>query len=238
MAAGGDDAERCAMSGWSEYAIYIYIGGGFFLLLIIVLLYYLAKKKNQRLAQNQNQGYANQDYGYGYDNQGYGYDDGYGYSAKANPVYEFDGASYHGSQQPVTQPPARKNAPTKMKAATKKKASTKKAASPAKKKGSTKTTPATSAAKVTVSLTAPFGIGLRGDDTTGIKVDTLKEGRAADKTGKIEVGMKIISINGNSTKGLVKEEVSQLIKDCKGVGKVPVVFQTTKKRPSVKKGSK
>jgi len=113
-----------------------------------------------------------------------------------------------------------------------------------KKKGSTKTPSATSAAKITVSLKTPFGIGLEGDDTTGIKVFTLKEGKAADKTGKIKVGMKIISINGNSTKGLAKEEVSQLIKDCKGVGEVPVVLQaakkksSTKKKPSVKKGSK
>merc|ERR1712166_877010 len=113
-----------------------------------------------------------------------------------------------------------------------------------KKKSSTKTPSATSAAKITVSLKAPFGIGLGGDDATGIKVFTLKEGRAADKSGKIKVGMKIISINGNSTKGLAKEEVSQLIKDCKGVGEVPVIFQaakkksSTKKKASVKKGSK
>lgn len=215
--------------------IYIAIFGSLFLICCIGICV-CVKRKNQRRqppVHNGNQGY-------GYANQGYGYDDGYGYSAKANPFYEFGEASYHGSQHPVTQPPARKktkNAPVKMKAATKKKASTKKA-SPAKKKGSTKTTPAMSAAKVTVSLTTPFGIGLWGDDTTGIKVGTLKEGRAADKTGKIKVGMKIISINGNSTKGLVKEEVSQLIRDCKGVGEVPVVFQATKKRPSVKKGSK
>lgn len=215
--AGDDAAEGSAMSGWSGYAMYIYIGGGFFLLLIIVLLIYLAKKKNQRPAQNQNQDYANQGYGFG-QNQGNHA------NAMVNPFYEFDEGSYNGAQQP----PARKKASTNRKVSTKKeappKASTKtRASTKGPKKGAVKGS--VKKAKITVLLAAPFGISLGGSDKSGIKVESLKEGRNAYKSGKIHVGMKIVSVNGNSTKGLVKEEVSELIRDCKGAGKVPVVLQ-------------
>lgn len=113
----------------------------------------------------------------------------------------------------------------------KKKASTKKksgedvssaaAAAPKKKKKKV----ATKKGKVTVSMAAPFGIGLEEDGEAGVKVGIVKEGKNADKTGKIKVGMKIVSINGISTVGLAKKEVSGLIKDCKGAGPVPVVFE-------------
>lgn len=113
----------------------------------------------------------------------------------------------------------------------KKKASTKKksgedvssaaAAAPKKKKKKV----ATKKGKVTVSMAAPFGIGLEEDGEAGVKVGIVKEGKKADKTGKIKVGMKIVSINGISTVGLAKKEVSGLIKDCKGAGPVPIVFE-------------
>jgi len=84
----------------------------------------------------------------------------------------------------------------------------------------------TAVCQTTVFLAAPFGIGLEESDASGIMVvEAVNEGRNADKSGKVHVGMQIVSVNGNSTKGLRKAEVSELIKDCEGAGKVPVGFE-------------
>ena len=77
-----------------------------------------------------------------------------------------------------------------------------------KKKASTKKTKSGGSSKtgtVTVSMAAPFGIGLGEDAQAGVKVGTVKEGRNADKTGKIKVGMKIVPVNGAPTRGWQKK---------------------------------
>lgn len=65
-----------------------------------------------------------------------------------------------------------------------------------------------------VSVPTPLGIGFKRVEN-GFVVSKVKPGGNAEEEGGIEVGTKILTVNGNATDGLLKEEVSALIKASK-----------------------
>jgi predicted metalloprotease with PDZ domain len=63
----------------------------------------------------------------------------------------------------------------------------------------------------TVQLTRPLGISFAGDGVSGCYITRVKNGSAAHMTKQISSGMRIISVNGASTKGHSQATISNLI---------------------------
>eukprot|EP00729_Bicosta_minor_P012721 gene12721-7594_t len=79
----------------------------------------------------------------------------------------------------------------------------------AKKKGN----PKKASTAVSITIASPMGFSFKLDESTGaFMVTKVKEGGNAEATKKVDVGFRIMKVNGTATKGLDKASVTAMIK--------------------------
>lgn len=74
-----------------------------------------------------------------------------------------------------------------------------------------------------VDLAAPLGLTFNGNATSGMTVKNVRKKGSAHASGAVTKGMKILSVDGNSTSNKTKEEVVSMFKAISGP--VPVTFE-------------
>ena len=72
---------------------------------------------------------------------------------------------------------------------------------------------------VEVALAAPFGMGIKGSPAHGMFISRVAPGKNAAQSGKVSVGMRLISVNDKSLDGLDKGTVLGRLKAATGVNK-------------------